>query len=42
MGQALAKPDFDRAAYVQAVLGSEPVAPVFDVRKEMRERGDSK
>jgi multicomponent K+:H+ antiporter subunit D len=32
----------DRAAYVQAVLGSEPVAPVFDVRKEMRERGDSK
>jgi multicomponent K+:H+ antiporter subunit D len=32
----------DRAAYVQAVLGSEPVAPAFDVRKEMRERGDSK
>ena len=32
----------DRAAYVQAVLGSEPVAPALDVRKEMRERGESK
>jgi multicomponent K+:H+ antiporter subunit D len=29
-------------AYVEAVLGAEPVPPAHDVRREMRERGDTK
>jgi len=33
---------FDRRAYIGAVLGTDPVAPAYDVRREMRERGDSK
>ncbi|MBK6866073.1 MAG: monovalent cation/H+ antiporter subunit D [Ideonella sp.] len=31
---------FDRRAYIAAVLGRTPVAPAFDVRREMRERGE--
>jgi multicomponent K+:H+ antiporter subunit D len=31
-----------RGAYVQAVLGEQPVPPAYDVRKEMRERGELK
>jgi len=33
---------FERHGYIAAVLGAQPVAPAFDVRREMRERGESK
>ena len=33
---------FERSAYIDAVLGARPVPAAFDVRKEMRERGDAK
>jgi multicomponent K+:H+ antiporter subunit D len=36
--QAAAAQLFDRASYTRAVLGKQPVAPVWDVRREMRER----
>ena len=32
----------NRDAYVQAVLGARPAPPAWDVRKEMRERGEAK
>ena len=32
----------DRDAYIRAVLGAQPAAPAWDVRKEMRERGELK
>jgi multicomponent K+:H+ antiporter subunit D len=32
----------DRSGYLQAVLGARPVPPAYDVRREMRERGDLK
>jgi multicomponent K+:H+ antiporter subunit D len=35
--QAAANQLFERQAYINAVLGKEPVPPMFDVRKEMRE-----
>ena len=31
-----------RQGYIDAVLGARPVAPAYDVRREMRERGDAK
>jgi multicomponent K+:H+ antiporter subunit D len=31
-----------RKGYIDAVLGARPAAPAWDVRKEMRERGDAK
>jgi multicomponent K+:H+ antiporter subunit D len=33
---------FARTAYIQAVLGAEPVPPARDVRREMRARGELK
>jgi multicomponent K+:H+ antiporter subunit D len=33
---------FERGAYIQAVLGARPVPPAYDVRREMRERGEVK
>jgi multicomponent K+:H+ antiporter subunit D len=33
---------FERLGYIEAVLGAQPVAPALDVRREMRERGESK
>jgi multicomponent K+:H+ antiporter subunit D len=33
---------FDRRPYVDAVLGATPVPPAYDVRREMRERGEAK
>jgi multicomponent K+:H+ antiporter subunit D len=39
---AAARQAFDRRAYVAAVLGARPVPPAYDVRREMRERGDAK
>ena len=30
------------SAYIDAVLGARPVPPAYDVRREMRERGDAK
>jgi len=33
---------FERQAYIEAVLGAQPVPPAYDVRREMRERGDAK
>ena len=29
-------------AYVEAVMGAQPVPPAYDVRQEMRARGDAK
>ncbi|WP_374662429.1 monovalent cation/H+ antiporter subunit D [Inhella sp.] len=40
--EATAEQMLDRSAYLQAVLGAEPVPPAHDVRKEMRERGELK
>ena len=31
-----------RQAYIESVLGARSVAPAYDVRREMRERGDAK
>jgi multicomponent K+:H+ antiporter subunit D len=39
---AAARQAFDRRAYIDAVLGARPVPPAYDVRREMRERGDAK
>jgi multicomponent K+:H+ antiporter subunit D len=39
--QAAARQLFDRQAYVQAVLGAPTAPPAWDIRREMRERGDS-
>jgi multicomponent K+:H+ antiporter subunit D len=36
--EATAAQLFDRRAYLAAVLGAVPVAPAFDVRREMRLR----
>jgi multicomponent K+:H+ antiporter subunit D len=33
---------FEPRAYIDAVLGAQPAQPAWDVRKEMRERGDAK
>lgn len=33
---------FDRRTYIEAVLGADSVPPAYDVRREMRERGDAK
>jgi multicomponent K+:H+ antiporter subunit D len=33
---------FDRRAYIEAVLGAPSVPPAYDVRREMRERGEAK
>ncbi len=33
---------FDRRAYIEAVLGAEPVPAAYDVRREMRQRGELK
>jgi multicomponent K+:H+ antiporter subunit D len=33
---------FERQGYIEAVLGAQPVAPAYDVRREMRQRGESK
>lgn len=33
---------FARQPYIDAVLGARPVPPMWDVRREMRERGDAK
>ena len=30
---------FERRPYIEAVLGQQPAAPMFDVRREMREQG---
>jgi len=38
----LIAPQAGAGAYVQAVLGARPVPAMFDVRREMRERGDLK
>jgi multicomponent K+:H+ antiporter subunit D len=38
--RAAANQLFERQAYINAVLGKEPVPPMFDVRKEMREWKD--
>jgi multicomponent K+:H+ antiporter subunit D len=32
----------ERQGYIRAVLGAQPAAPAFDVRREMRERGELK
>jgi multicomponent K+:H+ antiporter subunit D len=32
----------DRRAYIDAVLNERPVAPLYDIRREMRERGEGK
>jgi multicomponent K+:H+ antiporter subunit D len=39
---AAAQQLFDRRAYIEAVLGAEAVPPAYDVRREMRQRGDAK
>jgi multicomponent K+:H+ antiporter subunit D len=39
--QATAAQLFDRRAYLEAVLGAQPVAPAFDVRRRLRARGES-
>jgi multicomponent K+:H+ antiporter subunit D len=33
---------FERRAYIEAVLGAQPVPPAYDVRREMRSREDAK
>jgi multicomponent K+:H+ antiporter subunit D len=33
---------FEPRGYIESVLGAQPVAPAYDVRREMRERGDAK
>ena len=40
--QAAATQLMQRQAYIGAVLNAEPVPPAYDVRREMRERGDAK
>jgi multicomponent K+:H+ antiporter subunit D len=40
--QAAADQLIARTPYVDAVLGARPVPPAWDVRKEMRERGELK
>jgi multicomponent K+:H+ antiporter subunit D len=40
--QAAAAQLFERRAYIDAVLGATPVPPAYDVRREMRERGELK
>ncbi len=32
----------DRRAYIDAVLDAQPVPPLYDIRREMRERGEGK
>jgi multicomponent K+:H+ antiporter subunit D len=39
---AAARQLFERDGYIQAVLGARPVPAAYDVRREMRERGDAK
>jgi multicomponent K+:H+ antiporter subunit D len=33
---------FERRGYIEAVLGAQAVPPAYDVRREMRERGEAK
>jgi multicomponent K+:H+ antiporter subunit D len=33
---------FEREGYIRAVLGARPVPAAYDVRREMRDRGDAK
>jgi hypothetical protein len=40
--QATAQQMTARQPYIRAVLDARPVAPAYDVRREMRERGDLK
>jgi len=40
--EAAAAQLFERQTYLRAVLGAQPAPPAYDVRKEMRERGDAK
>ena len=40
--EATATQLFERQRYIGAVLGAQPLAPAYDVRREMRERGESK
>lgn len=40
--EATATQLFERQRYIGAVLGAQPVAPAYDVRREMGERGESK
>ena len=40
--EAAATQLFERRGYIEAVLGAPPVAPAWDVRREMRERGEAK
>jgi multicomponent K+:H+ antiporter subunit D len=39
---AAARQLFERDGYIQAVLGARPVPAAYDVRREMRERGEAK
>jgi multicomponent K+:H+ antiporter subunit D len=39
---AAARQLFERTEYVQAVLGARPAPAAYDVRREMRERGEAK
>jgi hypothetical protein len=32
----------DRRAYIDAVLNAQPAPPLYDIRREMRERGEGK
>ncbi len=40
--QAAATQLMQRQPYIDAVMGAQPAAPAYDVRREMRERGDAK
>jgi len=40
--EATAAQLFERRATIDAVLGTQPVPPAWDVRREMRERGEAK
>ena len=40
--QAAATQLMQRQLYIDAVMGAQPAAPAYDVRREMRERGDAK
>jgi multicomponent K+:H+ antiporter subunit D len=40
--QETAQQLFSRQAYINAVLGARPVPAAYDVRREMRERGELK
>lgn len=40
--EAAAAQLFERRGYIEAVLGAQAVPPAYDVRREMRERGEAK